>query len=84
MTSSAAACSTRRRSGLLSLTPTRLDAPAPTYVLLVGDGHYDFGPLWLRCGQHVPPYLGMVDPWWGETAADNRYAAVVGDDTCPT
>jgi hypothetical protein len=25
----------------------------------------------------------MVDPWWGETAADNRYAAVVGDDPLP-
>jgi hypothetical protein len=25
----------------------------------------------------------MVDPWWGETAADNRYAAVVGGDILP-
>jgi hypothetical protein len=25
----------------------------------------------------------MVDPWWGETAADNRYAAVVGSDILP-
>jgi hypothetical protein len=25
----------------------------------------------------------MVDPWWGETAADNRYAAVSGEDNLP-
>jgi hypothetical protein len=59
-------------------------APAPTYVLLAGDGHYD--PLdHFGYGRPnlVPPYLGMFDPWWGETAADNRYAAVVGEDNLP-
>ena len=56
----------------------------PAYVLLVGDGSYDFldhfgyGPV-----NSLPPYLAMVDPWWGETAADNLYAAVVGDDPLP-
>ncbi|MFZ5919255.1 MAG: C25 family cysteine peptidase [Chloroflexota bacterium] len=56
----------------------------PAYVLLVGDGSYDFlnyhgyDPV-----NALPPYLAMVDPWWGETAADNRYAAVVGDDPLP-
>ena len=57
---------------------------APTYVLLVGDGSYDvldhsgYGSV-----TYVPPYLDMVDPWWGETAADNRYAAVNGSDPLP-
>jgi hypothetical protein len=59
-------------------------APAPTYVLLVGDGHYDFMDRWgFGAPNYVPPYLEMVDPWWGETAADNRYAAVVGQDNLP-
>jgi peptidase C25-like protein len=59
-------------------------ALAPTYVLLVGDGSYDvldhsgYGSV-----TYVPPYLDMVDPWWGETAADNRYAAVNGSDPLP-
>jgi len=59
-------------------------APAPSYVVLVGDGHYDFlDHFGYGAANYVPPYLGMVDPWWGETAADNRYVAVVGDDILP-
>ncbi len=55
--------------------------PAPTYVLLVGDGHYDFKD-YLQSGlpNLIPPYLAYVDPWIGETAADNRYVSLVGDD----
>lgn len=58
--------------------------PAPAYVLLVGDGHYDpknnlgYGDV-----SYLPPYLAHVDPWLGETAADNRYACVDGDDIFP-
>lgn len=58
--------------------------PAPSYVLLVGDGNYD--PLdYKGRGEpsFIPPYLGDVDPWLGETAADNRYVCVSGDDTLP-
>jgi hypothetical protein len=55
---------------------TRPPAP-PKYVLLVGDGHYDFknvtGTTQLNL---IPPYLISVDPWIGETAADNRYVSV--------
>jgi hypothetical protein len=59
-------------------------APAPLYVLLVGDGNYDFknhagwNPLML-----IPPYLAEVDPWLGETATDNGYVAVEGRDLFP-
>ncbi|MGC8872896.1 MAG: C25 family cysteine peptidase [Chloroflexia bacterium] len=55
--------------------------PAPTYVLLVGDGHYDFRDD-LGYGQPnwIPPYLAYVDPWMGETMADNRYVSIVGED----
>lgn len=59
-------------------------APALRYVLLVGDGNYD--PLgYLESSERslLPPYLAMVDPDLGETAADNRYATIVGDDLLP-
>lgn len=59
-------------------------SPAPTYVLLVGDGSYDFMDHYgYGSANYVPPYLAMVDPWWGETAADNLYATVNGDDPLP-
>jgi uncharacterized repeat protein (TIGR01451 family) len=58
--------------------------PAPSYVVLVGDGHYDFKDnLGLGQRNYVPPYLAMVDPSMGETAADNRYVMVSGDDILP-
>ena len=58
--------------------------PAPAYVLLVGDGHYDF-KNYLGWGNpnFLPPYLAAVDPWLGETAADNRYVTLTGDDNFP-
>jgi uncharacterized repeat protein (TIGR01451 family) len=59
-------------------------APAPSYVLLVGDGTYDFKNNYGREERtYMPPYLASVDPWMGETAADNRYVAVHGGDILP-
>lgn len=56
-------------------------APTLTFVLLVGDGHYDpLNHYGYGLGNYIPPYLGMVDPQWGETAADNQYATVSGTD----
>jgi hypothetical protein len=60
---------------------------APSYVLLVGDGNYDFKDN-LGTGEpnYVPPYLVYADEWWGETAADNRYVCVSAegaDDILP-
>ncbi|MDH7486773.1 MAG: C25 family cysteine peptidase [Anaerolineae bacterium] len=58
--------------------------PAPTYVLLVGDGTYDprrYLPS--SAPTYVPPYLRLVDPMQGETATDNRYACVSGEDIVP-
>lgn len=58
--------------------------PAPAYVLLVGDGHYDpKNNLGRGEISYLPSYLADVDPWMGETAADNRYACVDGDDIFP-
>ena len=51
----------------------------PQYVLLVGDGHYDFtGVSGTSLPNLIPPYLIAIDPWLGETASDNRYASVDG------
>lgn len=58
--------------------------PAPTYVLLVGDGTFDpkgYCVTPLRCGfttvkdTYLPPYLRFVDPTIGETASDSRLVA---------
>ena len=58
--------------------------PAPAFVLLVGDGHYDFKDNYGDSGPvFMPPYLGDFDPWMGETASDNRYVTVSGEDALP-
>jgi hypothetical protein len=59
-------------------------SPRPEYVLLVGDGAAD--PKRYRAqsfATFIPPYLEVVDPWIGETAADNRYVTVDGADALP-
>ncbi|MBN1666619.1 MAG: hypothetical protein JW862_06010 [Anaerolineales bacterium] len=56
----------------------------PVYVVLVGDGSFD--PRQYRTDSpptFIPPYLANVDPWAGETAADNRYVTVDGQDALP-
>lgn len=60
------------------------EAP-PAYVLLVGDGHYDFkGAQRPGLPNLIPPYLIHIDPWIGETAADSRYVSVdSADDYLP-
>lgn len=55
--------------------------PRPAYVLLVGDGHYDFkNHMATNLPNLIPPYLLHVDPFLGETAVDNRYVSVDGPD----
>ncbi len=58
--------------------------PAPSYVLLFGDGSSDFrNYLGDSHPNYVPPLLRYVDPFIGETASDNRYVTIVGDDQIP-
>ncbi len=53
----------------------------PRYVGLVGNGHYDFKfASGTTAPNLIPPYLIYIDPWIGETAADNRYVSVDGAD----
>jgi len=50
----------------------------------VGDGSFD--PRRYRPDSpptFIPPYLADVDPWAGETGADNRYVCVDGGDALP-
>jgi hypothetical protein len=57
--------------------------PGPTYLLLVGDGSYDFrdrlglGPAWAG---FLPPYLADVDPWMKEAACETCYGRLQTDD----
>jgi hypothetical protein len=65
-------------------TNTNWQPPAPAYVLLVGDGNFDFknNRGWGE-PNYVPPYLADVDPYIGETATDNQYVCVSGGDLLP-
>ncbi|MBC8254948.1 MAG: hypothetical protein H8E35_13115, partial [Ardenticatenia bacterium] len=68
----------------LAYAYTNWQPPAPSYVLLVGDGTFDFKDnLGTGEGNYIPPYLALVDPWLGETASDNRYVTISGDDILP-
>ena len=58
-------------------------APAPKYVLLVGDSSYDFKDNWgLGTLIHVPAYLTYTD-YMGETVTDEWFVCVSGDDAVP-
>lgn len=58
-------------------------APAPAYLVLMGDGDWNFkgyNPTVYPPGpNHVPPYLAWVDPWQGEVPADALYGDLDGD-----
>lgn len=69
-------------------------APAPSFVLLVGDGHLDAKEYCTTPGicqaitttpntEFIPPYLLLIDPYIGETDADNRFVAFGGNNTLP-
>lgn len=60
--------------------------PAPIAVTLVGDGTTDPMNYSGKSKNHhiIPPYLGDVDPWLGETACETCYAQLDGDDPLQT
>lgn len=60
-------------------------APAPSYLLLLGSGHSDYR---MRTGAAtrpvlVPPFIACVDPWVCEVAVENEFVTVSGDDRLP-
>jgi hypothetical protein len=61
--------------------------PAPTYVLLVGDGHWNFKNYnTAKYGtppNFMPPNLAWVDPYQGEVDSANELAEIVGSDPLP-
>lgn len=70
--------------GFLAYTYAQWQPPSPSFVVLFGDGHYDpkdYGHYGTR--SFIPPLLAAADPWIVETAADNRYVTLAGDDTVP-
>ncbi len=68
----------------LAYTYENWSPPAPAYVVLLGDGHYDpMDHYGYGVGNFIYPYLAWVDPWLGQVAADNRYVCVSGQDILP-
>ena len=71
----------------LRWTFTNWQSPAPAYVVLVGDGHFNpkgYSPE--RYGttpSYMLPNLAWVDPTQGEVDATNLLANIVGDDPLP-
>ncbi len=65
-------------------------APAPVYVALVGDGHWNFKGYAIsgyatpaNAPIYMPPNLNWVDPWQGEVDSSSYLAAVSGSDVFP-
>jgi hypothetical protein len=57
-------------------------SPAPKYILLLGDGTYDYkNYLGLGNRNFVPAYLAQTP--YMETASDNYYVCVSGEDNLP-
>jgi len=62
----------------------------PTYVLLVGDAHWDykyyFHEYYIKYDNYpriyVPTYHAWGEPW-GQTAMDHRFVTISGDDKLP-
>jgi hypothetical protein len=55
----------------------------PKYVVLLGDGSSDIRNYRYSASTYIPPYLYLADPDLGETAADNRFVTITGDDLVP-
>lgn len=68
---------------LLAWAQAHWPEPKPAYLILFGDGHWNFKgynpALYPPEPNHIPPYLAWVDPWQGEVPADNLYADLDGD-----
>ncbi|MBW6475198.1 MAG: hypothetical protein K0B14_18870 [Anaerolineaceae bacterium] len=59
------------------------DKPAPAYVLLVGDGHWDLKNVKSSEEIFMPPNFVWVDPLQGEVDSLSDLVSVAGDDIFP-
>ncbi len=75
---------------------TSWQRPAPTYVVLVGDAHYDYKNATVQRYRRDPNFRGTYDlypifvptyhgwaPECGETAMDHRFVNISGEDALP-
>ena len=57
--------------------------PAPAYLTLLGDGHWNMKGIdpatYGTAPDYMPPYLAFVDHWLGEVPVDMRYGDLDGD-----
>lgn len=58
-------------------------APKNQFVLLFGDGTSDMRNYRFPAPTLIPPFLVAVEPTLGETAADNQFVTLVGNDILP-
>jgi len=56
--------------------------PQPLYVILVGDGSWDYKDSMGLGGNFIPPIMTQTYRW-GSTPCDNLYACTSGDDQLP-
>ena len=67
-------------------TQTHWAAPAPAYLVLMGDGHLNLkgfaavDPRYVPAPNPFPPYLIFADPWLGEIPSDGLFGDITGDD----
>jgi len=70
-------------TNFMKWTQTNWPDPKPHYLVLLGDGHWNFKGYntakYPMKPQIIPPYLAWVDPWQGEVPDDNLYADLDGD-----
>ncbi len=57
--------------------------PAPKFVVFMGDGNNDMRNYRYSEPTYIPPFLIVADPTLGETAADNQFVTLVGNDLLP-
>ncbi len=68
---------------MLAWAQTKWPGPAPLYLTLVGDGHWNFKgynpSVYPDSPNLIPPYLDWVDTVQGETPSDTAFGDLDGD-----